>query len=58
MLSNDLLDGARAAAEYVGVKTRTIYNLTERGLLPHVKIGGRLFYRKSELEARFRSEAA
>jgi len=58
MLSSDLLDGAKAAAEYVGVKPRAIYHMTERGLLPTIRMGRRLFYRKSELEAVFRSEVA
>ena len=58
MLSDDLLDGAAAAAEYVGVKTRSIYHMTENGHLPVVRIGRRLFFRKSELEAAFRSQDA
>jgi excisionase family DNA binding protein len=59
MLSEDLLDGAAAAAAFVGVKKRSIYHMTENGHLPVVRIGRRLFFRKSELEAAFRgSEAA
>lgn len=58
MLNEDLLPGAAAAAAFVGVPPRTIYHLTERGHLPVIRMGKRLFYRKSELEAAFRSEAA
>lgn len=58
MLSEDLLVGAIAAARYVGVKPRAIYHLAEHGLLPVIRRGKRLYFRKSELEAAFRSEAA
>lgn len=58
MLKDDLVNGAGAAADYVGLPRRMIYNMTERGLLPVIRKGRRLFYRKSELEAAFRSEAA
>jgi len=58
MLNEDLLAGADAAAAYVGVKRRAIYHLTENALLPVIRKGRRLYFRKSELEAAFRSEAA
>tara|TARA_B100000678_G_scaffold10920_1_gene8843 strand:+ start:4163 stop:4264 length:102 start_codon:yes stop_codon:yes gene_type:complete len=32
--------------------------MCETGLLPHVKKGKRLYFRKSELEAAFRSQGA
>lgn len=57
MLSNDLLTGADAAAEFVGVSPRVIYHMAEKGLVPVIKKGKRLYFRKSELEAAFRSEA-
>ena len=56
MLSEDLLVGANAAAAYVGVKPRAIYHLSENGLLPVLRKGRRLYFRKSELEAAFRSD--
>lgn len=56
MLSEDLLAGANAAAKFVGVKPRAIYHLTEQGHLPVIRKGKRLYFRKSELEAAFRSE--
>ena len=57
-LADDLLNGAVEAAAYVGLPRRTIYDMTEKGMLPVIRRGRRLFYRKSELEAAFRSEAA
>lgn len=58
MLSQDLLSGASAAAAFVGVTSRAIYHMTEQGHLPVIRMGKRLFYRKSELEAAFRSDSA
>lgn len=57
-LNEDLLSGARDAAAFVGVSPRSIYKMTDAGQLPVIRKGRRLFYRKSELEAAFRSEAA
>ena len=56
MLSEDLLAGADAAAIYLGVKARVIYHMTEAGHLPVIRKGKRLYFRKSELEAAFRSD--
>lgn len=58
MLSSDLLSGARAAADYIGETPRAVYHMTEKGLLPCIKKGRKLYFRKSELEAAFRSEPA
>lgn len=58
MLGDDLLDGANAAATYLGIKPRVIYHMTEAGHLPVIRKGRRLYFRKSELEAAFRSTAA
>lgn len=60
MLSNDLIVGAKAASEFTGgtITPRNIYNLVEQGHLPVIRKGKRLYFRKSELEAAFRSEAA
>lgn len=58
MLSNDLLSGAKAAAAYIGETPRAIYHLTEKGRLPVIRKGRKLYFRKSELEAAFRSDAA
>lgn len=56
-LSEDLLDGAAAAAAYVGLKPRTIYRLAEINEIPVIRKGGKLFFRKSELDKAFASDA-
>lgn len=58
VLSEDLLDGAAAAAAYVGLKPRTIYRLAEINEIPVIRKGGKLFFRKSELDKAFASVAA
>lgn len=58
MLNQDLIHGAKAAAEFCGLKPRAIYHLVEKGELPAIRKGKTLFFRKSELERAFRSEAA
>ncbi len=59
MLNADLIKGAKAAAEYTGLPRRVIYHLVEQNKLPVIRKGPRtLFFRKSELEAAFRSDAA
>ena len=58
MLANDLLPGAKAAAEYIGETPRAVYNMAEKGLLPVIHKGRKLYFRKSELDAAFSSEAA
>jgi excisionase family DNA binding protein len=54
-LSDDLIIGAEGAAEFTGLTKRAIYNLVETGRLPVVKMGRRLYFRKSELEWAFSS---
>ena len=56
-LSEDLLDGAAAAAAYTGLKRRTIYRLVEANELPHVRKGSKLFFRKSDLDTAFQSDS-
>lgn len=58
MLSDDLLPGAIAAANFIGVTPRAVYHLVEAGHLPAIKKGRKLYFRKSELEKAFSSEAA
>jgi hypothetical protein len=58
MLTEDLLEGADAIASYIGKTTRSTYHLLAAGRLPHIRKGRKIFARKSELEAAFRSEAA
>lgn len=58
MLREDLLAGADAAAAYIGVSRRAVYHLVEGGRLPVTRKGRKLYFRKSELERAFSSEAA
>lgn len=58
MLNGDLINGAAEAAKFIGITPRTVYHMVERGELPVIRKGKRLYFRKSELEAAFRSEAA
>ena len=57
LLAQDLLGGAKAAAEYLGETERAVYNMAEKGHLPCIKKGRKLYFRKSELDAAFRSDA-
>ena len=58
MLTDDLLPGADAAATYIGLTRRAIYHMVEAGHLPVIRKGKRLYFRKSELERAFSSNAA
>ena len=48
---NDLLQGAKAIADFIGLTQRQVFHLAEIGELPVFKIGGRLTARKSTLLA-------
>lgn len=50
VLKDDILVGARAAAEHCGLTQRWIYSMVERGELPVIRRGRNLLFRKSELE--------
>jgi excisionase family DNA binding protein len=56
MIANDLLNGADAASRYTGLSRRQIYHLVEKGHLRPVRMGRRMFFRKSDLEAAFSTE--
>ena len=58
MLNGDLINGAAEAAKFIGITPRTVYHMVDRGELTVIRKGKRLYFRKSELEAAFRSEAA
>lgn len=59
MLGDDLIKGAKGVeADTNGVITqRQVYHLVERGMLPVIRKGRTMFFRRSELEAAFRAEA-
>ena len=52
-MKNDLISGAAAAADYLGLPRRQIYRLAETGQLPCVRKGRRLFFLKSQLQDAF-----
>jgi excisionase family DNA binding protein len=47
----DEIGGLDLAREVTGLAARTIYKLTHRRAIPHRRVGGRLYFRRSELEA-------
>jgi hypothetical protein len=53
MLRDDLIKGAREASRYSGLKIRSVYLLCGKGAIPVVRVGGRLYFRKSELDHTF-----
>lgn len=57
MLNQDLIQGAEQAARYAGLSRRTIYHLVEKEQIPCVRMGSRLYFRRSELDAAFRGSS-
>lgn len=56
-MNTDLLEGAAKAAAFTGLSRRKIYRLADEGHLPVIRKGRRLFFRKSELERAFETQA-
>ena len=46
----DEIGGLDLAVEITGLARRTIYKRTHRREIPHRRVGGRLYFRRSELE--------
>ena len=46
----DEIGGLDLAVEITGLARRTIYKLTHRREIPHRRVGGRLYFRRAELE--------
>lgn len=46
----DEIGGMDLAVSITGLARRTIYKLTHRREIPHRRVGGRLYFRRSELE--------
>lgn len=46
----DEIGGLDLAVEITGLARRTLYKLTHRREIPHRRVGGRLYFRRSELE--------
>lgn len=55
MLCNDLIKGADAAAKYCGLKRKSVYDMVQNDTIPYIRKGRCLYFRKSELDASFRS---
>lgn len=47
----DEIGGLDMAVEITRLARRTIYKLTHRREIPHRRVGGRLYFRRAELEA-------
>ena len=60
MLADDLLDGAEAISEFIGgrMTARKVYRLAEIEELPVVRVGRRIYARKSEIIRAFSSQKA
>ncbi|MGB3710473.1 MAG: helix-turn-helix domain-containing protein [Erythrobacter sp.] len=60
MLSSDLIRGAKAVETETGgvITARQVYHMVEQGHLPVIRKGRALYFRRSELEAAFRSSSA
>jgi excisionase family DNA binding protein len=57
MLANDLIKGAKGVEQETGgmISQRQVYHLVEQGHLPVIRKGRSMYFRRSELEAAFRS---
>ena len=60
MLLNDLIRGAKGVEADSGgrIRARQVYHMVENGQLPVIRKGRSMYFRRSELEAAFRSDAA
>lgn len=57
-LNTELLDGVKNIANFIGKTERATYHLIHCGHLPVIRKGRKIYARRSEIEASFRSEAA
>lgn len=57
-LADDMLNGVAAAARHCGLPARSIYNMVGAKTVPFKRVGRRVFFRKSELDAFFRADVA
>ena len=56
-LSDDLIHGAAAAADYMGLNRRTVYRMVEAGEIPFIRKGNKIFFRKSDLDVAFQAQS-
>jgi excisionase family DNA binding protein len=57
-MNSDLIIGAEGAAQYTGISRSTVYRLVEKGHIPAVRKGRRLYFRASELDRTFSTQNA
>lgn len=57
-LAEDLLEGAAAIGAFLNKSDRATYHMIYTGRIPVIRKGRRIYARRSELEAAFRSEQA
>lgn len=55
-LADELLPSTAAAAKFIGIPEREVYYLVEKGRLPVIRKGRRLYYRKGDLNQAFLSD--
>lgn len=51
MEGSELIVGAKAIAEAIGVKSKRVHNMSERGEIPVFKLGGSIAIRRSMLNS-------
>lgn len=56
-LKEDLLSGVQSIADYIGEDKQVAQRLIAKGAIPAFKKGRKVFSRKSEIDAAFRSAA-
>lgn len=56
-LKDDLMDGGKAIADFLGPSEQATYRMIAKGEIPVIRIGKKIFGRRSEISARFRSAA-
>lgn len=57
MLANDVLDGVKEIAEFIGKSERATFHLVHQGAIPVFRLGKKIHARKSQLEAALRAAA-
>lgn len=55
---NDLLDGANAIGQFLGLTNRQVYHAVESGKLPVVRLGTKIMARRSTLLKWFEAQEA
>ncbi len=57
MLADDVLDGVKEIAAFIGKSERATFHLIHENRLPVFRLGKKIHARKTELEAAFRAAA-